>query len=69
MDRIAPVAALLWAQAHPGEVVLPPSGRLRCRWFTGGPGWTAAPAGAVPVATLQEAADALAAAALGTPPP
>ncbi len=69
VHRIAPVAALLWAQAPPGEVTLPPSGRLRCRWFTGGPGWTGALAGAVPVATLQEATDALAAAALGTPPP
>jgi transposase-like protein len=69
VDRTAPVAALIWAQAPPDEVVLPPSGRSRCRWFTGGPGWTDVPPGAARVTTLQEATDALAAAALGPAPP
>jgi DNA-binding transcriptional MerR regulator len=66
-DRIAPAAALVWAQTAPGALALPPG--PGCRWFTAGPGWSAGPVGAVHVTTLLEATDALAAAALGPAPP
>jgi MerR family transcriptional regulator, light-induced transcriptional regulator len=65
VQRTAPAAAVLWAQAPPPADLLatrPRTGQ-HCRWFVAGPGWdgVACPPGVVHLTSLQQATDVVAA--------
>jgi MerR family transcriptional regulator, light-induced transcriptional regulator len=68
VQRIAPAAVVLWAQAPPpsGLLAARPRTGQHCRWFVAGPGWDGVPCppAVTLLGSLQQAADAVAASAL-----